>query len=442
MPFVVHRSTSHLLLCVSLLVAARGLRAQDFDGNLRPRTAPDPQIVEANAALEARDYGKAIALLTPLAAANPKDAHILYDLGSAHDALDHTAPAEQSYRAAITDDPKFLDPHVALGLLLARNGRLADGRAELVNVKSIPSDDPQLKGQAFRALARIDEKSRPGDARDELLEALKLTPETPEDTLLGAELAESAEHGSGAAEAAYRKVLATTPNDPAAASELAHLLVKELRGAEAETILEAALKAHPGDPALTVQLGSLYSNEGKIAQAIPLVETLYQAEPKDPNVAHLLAGLYLDTKDFARAEPILATLSAQNPRDTSVADDRARALIQLKRPAEAQHLLAPLVAQPTLFPTPADLGNAAGDLAFAASMNHDPQGALQALQVRATVLSPSAPVLFLTAISYDKLDQKKLAVEAYKQFLAASQGSNPDEEFEARHRIVALEPRK
>ncbi len=156
-------------------------------------------------------------------------------------------------------------------------------------------------------------------------------------------------------------------------------------------------------------------------------------------MGHLLAGLYLDTKNYADAEPLLAGLAAANPRDTGLVDERARALIQLRKFAEAQQILAPLVAQPKVFPTPGDLGNAAGDLAFAASENNDPRAALQALEVRATVLPPSAPVLFLTAISYDKLHQNKLAIEAYKRFLEASKGSNPEEEFSARHRLIALE---
>jgi len=117
-------------------------------------------------------------------------------------------------------------------------------------------------------------------------------------------------------------------------------------------------------------------------------------------------------------------------------------LLHLKRAAEAQQILSRIVAQPGLFPTPADLGNAAGDLAFAASSNNDPTGTLQALEVRAKVLPTSAAVLFLTAISHDKLHHFKSAVEAYKQFLEASKGSNPDEEFEARHRIIALAPMK
>ncbi len=423
-------------------MAAVWLPAQDFDSNVhKPDPAPNPAYAEANAAMQAHDYEKALKLLTPLAEANPKDATVLYDLGAAQDALDQAGPAEGSYRAAIADDGKQVAPRVALGLLLARSDRRDEARTELVAATKVeaPADANDLKAVAYRALARLDEKTRPSDARDELLEALKLSPETPEDTMLGAELAESAAHGAGAAETAYRRVLAAHPDDPGAASELAHLLAKELRADEAEALLVSALKAHPTDPALTVQLATLYSSQNKIAQAIPLVKDLYAANPQDAHVGHLLAGLYLDTKDYADAEPLLAGLAAANPRDTGLVDERARALIQLRKFAEAQQILAPLVAQPKVFPTPGDLGNAAGDLAFAASENNDPRAALQALEVRATVLPPSAPVLFLTAISYDKLHQNKLAIEAYKRFLEASKGSNPEEEFSARHRLIALE---
>jgi hypothetical protein len=64
---------------------------------------------------------------------------------------------------------------------------------------------------------------------------------------------------------------------------------------------------------------------------------------------------------------------------------------------------------------------------------------LQALDARATVLPNTPSVLFLRAISYDSLHQRKLAIEAYRAFLTAAAGKFPDEEFEARHRLIALQ---
>jgi predicted Zn-dependent protease len=404
------------------------------------------QRVAANEALEAHDFPRALKLLAPLAAASPKDALLLYDLGSAQDALDQAGPATQSYRAAITDDPALLAPRVALGLLLARGGQLEEARTEFleavkVETKGQPADN-LLKARAYRALARIDQKPRPADARDELLEALKLSPETPEDTLLAAELAAASSDGAPAAEAQYRRLLAARPNDAAATAALAHLLILQKRQPEAETLLKAAVAANPGDPALTTQLATLYTGQGKFADAVPLLEGLHAANPRDMDVAHFLTNLYLQQRNYAQAEPILAQLALARPTDMSIMADRADALIHLKRYAEAEALLTRAVAQPTRFETPAALGNAAGALAFAASENNDPAEALRALTLRATVLPPSPPMLFLAAISEDKLNHVKLAVQAYKDFLAASNGTLPDQEFEAQHRLVALEHRK
>ena len=54
--------------------------------------------------------------------------------------------------------------------------------------------------------------------------------------------------------------------------------------------------------------------------------------------------------------------------------------------------------------------------------------------------SPSS--LFLAATAHDKLHQVKLASDLYKQFLSVADGKFPDEEWEARHRLITLEHMK
>ena len=355
-------------------------------------------------------------------------------------------PRSRATGAAIADDPKLLEPHVALGLMLAREGHLPEARTELAAATKVETPDSPvtnpLKARAYRALARIDQKARPGEARDELLEALKRSPESSEDTMLAAELAQSASNGAPAAEAEYRRLLAEHPGDPEATAALAHLLTADKRAPEAESLLEAGLAAHPDDPTLTAQLAALYTSESKTEKALPLVQKLQKNNPQNTDIADMLASLYLKAGDYAQAEPILAELSSRRPQDTTLVMDRADALIRLKRYADAQRILTRIVAEPRLFQKPEDLASAAGALAFAASENNDPQGSLQAITVRGTVSSPSATILFLAAIAHDKLNQVKLAEQAYEQFLAAANGTLPDQEFEAKHRLVALEHRK
>ena len=46
---------------------------------------------------------------------------------------------------------------------------------------------------------------------------------------------------------------------------------------------------------------------------------------------------------------------------------------------------------------------------------------------------------FLRAIILDKLRQLKPALEAYRRFLAMSEGKNPDQEFQAKQRVRILQ---
>ena len=149
------KSIRHILLAAALLLSAMPAQAQlpagTTDATQPQSQKEDPLLTQANEALDKHDYPTALKLLTTLTEKNPKDAHLLYDLASTQDALAETpaqtATAEATYRRAIAADPKFFDPHLALGLLLARNGKLAPARAELVQATTLTTDNPLLNGQ-------------------------------------------------------------------------------------------------------------------------------------------------------------------------------------------------------------------------------------------------------------------------------------------------------
>ena len=298
--------------------------------------------------------------------------------------------------------------------------------------------DNALKARAYRALAHLDQTQNPDEARDALLAALKLSPETPDDTLLSAALAEQGSDPA-AAEAAYRRTLANTPNDPAATAALAHLLLSQNKLTEAEPLLTNALAAHPGDAALTSELVSLRVKQQRPADAATLVANLHQQHPADPAIGQLYAHLLAETGDYEQADQVLAPLVQQMPENGPLLDQRADALIHLKRFAEAQHLLETAISHPATFSKPEMMADAAGHLAFAASANNDPAAVLHALSARATVLPQSPSTLFLEATANDKLHRTRQSKELYKQFLSVAGGKFPDEEWEARHRLIALE---
>jgi Flp pilus assembly protein TadD len=433
-------------LFTALLLAASAT-AQNLPAGTReadsssPQDAANAQVRAAESALEGGDYAAAITALKPLAAAQPKNAHILYDLGFAQEHSGDDAAAATSYKAAIAADSTLAEPQIALGLLDARNGRLDAAQSELQSAADLANASPALRGRALRSLAVLDEHADPDASRDELLAALKLTPETPADILLGARLAEQDE-AFPEAESAYRHLLAITPNDPDATAGLAHSLAAQGKAAEAEAVLAAALKTTPADPRLLSQLAAVYGAEGKTEEAIPLIEKLRASDANaaaNPAITRLLAHLYTLTGDHAKAEPLFRSLVDQNPGDPTLLDDLASSLVEQQKFAEAQTLLTKAVAMRSSFPSDAEWGEAAGHLAFAASRNHDPHMTLQALAERATVLPNSPSSLFLEATAHDTLHQNKDAERAYRAFLALAGGKYPDQEFQARHRLIALE---
>jgi tetratricopeptide (TPR) repeat protein len=435
---------SSLLFSVLLLVAIPAhaqLPAGTSDASQPRPPSQDPLRAEANAALDKQDYTTALKLLTTLAEKNPVDAHLLYDLAFAQDALDQTSAADATYRRAIAADANYFEPHLALGLLLARSGKLPEGRIELALATTLPTDNQPLKARAYRALARIDRTSNPSVASDELLSAMKISSETPDDILLSGELAE-ASGDPAAAETAYRRLLAADPSDQEATAALTHILLSQKKPDQAETLLTAALAKDPDNTTLNVQLSSLYDQQNKPAEALPIVEKLHAAHPDDAGLSRLLARLYGRNGQYDKASTLFDALVVASPKDPTLLDDSADAQIHLKKFAEAESLLKRAIAEPSAFPTKDDLGRAASHLAFAASQNSDPTTTLQALDIRATMLPQSPSSLFLAATAHDKLHHTKQARDLYQQFLSVADDKFPDEEWEARHRLLTLEHMK
>jgi Flp pilus assembly protein TadD len=450
--------TLAVTLLLAILLLAPALAAQDFS---HPDSGPAPQaalIQQANDALAASDFPAALKILSGLNSQLPNNPQVLYDLGLTLEALspetttpaapDPKAPtAESYYRQSISANPLFPAAHVALGLLLARTARAREAHSELTAATQLPDAAPALKARAYRALAKLDQQaSNLTAASAELLAALNLTPEAPEDILLSAEIAESAAD-LATAEISYRRYLALPEEtgDPQAIAALAHVLLAQHRTTDAEALLTPALAAHPSDPTLTALLARADLASGdpaKVALATPLLEKLHAANPQDANITRLLARVYLDTDHPDQADPLYATLIAAqgaNP-DPTLLDDRAESLLRLHRPGAAEALLKQATANPAAFPTPSALGAAATHLAFAAAEIDDPATTLQALALRATVLPPSPSALFLQATANDSLHQISKAIELYKQFLAMAGDDFPDQALQARQRLAALAP--
>ncbi len=403
--------------------------------------AASAQIAEAEGLLERGDFAGAEAKLTVLAGSRPKDARVQYDLGFAADHNDHAEVAAKAYTAAIAADDSLAEPKVALGLLDARAGRSQKAKDELLAAANTQTAAAELRGRAFRALATLDDGEDPIGAQNALFAALKLTPETPADVLLGAELSE--QMGEPAlAEAAFRRALTLTPGDAEATAGLAHTLAQQKKLEDADVVVTQGLKEHPGDPRLVAQAVPIYTAENKAAEAIPMMVQLRASDPKfaaNAEMTKVLAHLYETQNDEASAEKLYLELAAKTPDDPALLDDLGSAEVRLEKYPQAQAVLAKAFAMRKEFDDDDAWGETAEHLAFAASKNKDPKTSLTALAARSTVLPDSPSSLFLEAISHDALHQVKEARTSYKAFLAVADGKFPDQEFEAKHRLVALE---
>jgi Putative Zn-dependent protease, contains TPR repeats len=439
-----------LLLLAAALSATAGF-AQESSSSVGPKIegiAPDTadsnaqeisdQLLAAEAAISSSDWKTAETKLNTWLAGHPQDARALFDAGYVADTQNRLDDAAGLYQRAIAANPKSFEAHLSLGLLLARQGKQDEARPEFVTATSLDPGQggPALKARAWRGLAEIDRPS-PGHAGDadaaanELLEALKLSPETPADILLGANLAELSGQYD-VAEKAYRRLLQRDSTSEQANAGMAHLMIAQKKYSDAETFLRAALVKLPDDPTLTAQLATVLAVQDK-AEALPLLQKLHSAHPDDDVVTGMLAEILVIAGDIAGADELYLKLLAASPSDAGLLVSHGQNLLRLGKYPEAVAAFDKA--------TQIDPANSNGwsGLAFAASKINQPAITLHALSMRSKFLPENASTYFLWATSYDTLHQRSQAAAYYHHFLDAAAGKFPNQEWQARQRLQLLE---
>ena len=437
------RRGAGLLVWVGL-VACLGRAALAQPVPLPPGTTGDDQQTQASSpledvetAIEAKKYVLATARLDVYLSAHPADARALFDRGYVEDAQGRTDSAEDWYRKAVAADPKQFEARSALGLLLAAKGDATDTQAGIEQLKAAAELEPNppnstAKAQADRVLARLLKTSDPTGARDALVNALKLTPETPSDTLLAGQIAEAAGDFE-IAEQEYRQALRNDASLSDASADLAHLLITEKRYTDAQPVVEAALRRDPGNAALNAQLAAVLNGEGKPADALVQLQKLHQSQPDSPSITSMLADAYFQAGKLDEADALYQGLLARSPNDPDLLDAHGQILVRQKQLQEAIAVFRKAIG------VRADDIDAWSGIAFADSELHEYKDELTALSMRSKYAPENAASLFLWATAYDNLHQRKPAADYYHRFLTAAQGKFPDQEWQAKHRLVALE---
>ena len=129
-------------------------------------------------------------------------------------------------------------------------------------------------------------------------------------------------------------------------------------------------------------------------------------------------------------------LLAAHANDAELHRRLGEALLPQKKFAEAQReFMLAVKLKP-------DLAEAYGGLAFAAGENKDYPLVIRALDARAKLLPEVSITYFMRASACDHLHDFKNAAVNYRLFLNTANGKYPDYEWKAKHRLIAIEPKK
>lgn len=431
---------TYALACL-LLVATLPTYAQQSTPTVRHHTVQEataessPQVEQAEAAIQKGDYTTAHSLLEKAVASNPDDYLAWFDLGYVYKATSQFDKAIDAYRKSIAARPDVFESNLNLGILLARQGNNAEAAKYLkaaTQLKPTAHVDEGL-ARAWQSLGIVLQDSEPQQALAAFAEAEKLQPDNFEVHFAAGQVLEKQNQLDAAAKE-YETAAALDPKSIEPVVALSVVYTRQQKYAQAEAMLRKLLATDPQNQTVRTQLGRILAAEGKQDEAANELGAGDGKIPDDPHAALELGTLYVKAGKYSEAEALFRSAAQKLPQDAEAHFALGSALMQEKKYPEAQQeLLMTVKLKP-------DLGAAYGNLAVVASENKNYQLAIQALDYRAKLLPETPATYFLRATSYDHLAATKQAVESYQQFLRADAGQQPDMEWKARHRLIALDP--
>jgi tetratricopeptide (TPR) repeat protein len=395
-----------------------------------------PELAQAEVAIEKKDYAAAEGLLKKVVVSQPKNYQAWFDLGFVYNALGRTDDSINAYRLSVSAKPDVFESNLNLGLMLAKNKQPGADEFLRAATKLKPTSHvEQGRATAWLALAHSVQDTSPDEAIDAYQKAAALQPKDSEPHLSAGQLYE-AQNKLAEAEQEYKQALVLDPDSADAVVGLANVYMQGKRFPEAVKYLQKTAAQRPNDPVVHVQLGRVLAAEQKYDDAIPELQMALKLAPNDVAARRDLADVYVNAGKYAEADSLYRALLAAQPNDPELHHQYGQALMKLKKFGEAeQQFLAAVKLKP-------DWGAAYGDLAVAANENQDYPLAIKALDMRAKYL-PEIPFgYFLRATAYDHLRDFHQAAANYHLFLQVANGKYPDQEWQARHRLITIEPKK
>ncbi len=400
---------------------------------------PPPELARAEALIQKQDYAGAEPLLRKVLEGDtgndPANYVAWFELGFVENGLGKRDESIAAYRKSVAAKPDVFESNLNLGLQLAKAGQPEAEQYLLAATQLKPTSHvAEGHARAWISLGHVLEATKPDEAIANYRQASVLQPKDQEPHLAAGLLLEK--QGQFAeAESEYKQALALGPSTDAVTG-LANIYMRGHRLPEAEAELRKLALAHPEDADARVQLGRVLAADGKYDEAIAELQAAQKLAPTDVSLQRDLADLYVIAKKYDQAEAAYRALLVGNANDAALHQSLGKALVEEKKFVEAQKEFE-LAVQ--LKP---DLGTAYGDLAFAASQNKDYPLTLKALDIRLKYMPEEPVTYFLRASAYDHLRDVKRAVLNFHLFLNAAHGKYPEQEWQAKHRLIALEPKK
>ncbi|HVP42331.1 MAG TPA: tetratricopeptide repeat protein [Terriglobales bacterium] len=423
-----------LLLALSLPLGAQ------TEGRHRTRTeavqlGPSALVREAEFAIDRQDYAAAEPKLQQATAEDPKDYRAWFDLGFVYSSTDRKPQAIEAYRRSVELKPDVFESNLNLGVLLAASGSEEAEKYLRAATQLKPVSKPeQGQARAFLALGNFLESKSPTESLRAFQAASQLTPKDPAPHLSAGMLLEK-QGDLLSAEKEFQATVELDPSSTDALAGLANVYMRLKRLPDAETALRSFLRLSPNDVNAHLQLGRVLRELGRASEARAEFEIAAKTAPTDAAVLRELAAADAFDSRFPEAEARYRELLKQQPDDPELRYSLGSVLLKQKRFAEAEEQLLEAVR---LRP---GLADAYGELAVAAAENKHYELAIRALDQRARYLPEMPGTCFLRATSYDNLRAYPQAADAYHRFLELSGGKYPEQEWQARHRLLAIEPK-
>ena len=436
------RIGQHLALAAMLLSAAASYATQQSGQTVRHHRVEEPaeealapEVEQAEAALQKQDYATAEILLKKAIAANQADYRAWFDLGFVYNQTKRPDDAIAAYGNSVALKSDVFESNLNLGIVLARQGNKDEAAKYLKAATQLTPTAHADEGlaRAWLSLGLVVEASDPQQARTDYAAAAKLNPKDAEPHLSAGALLER-QNKLDDATREYRAALEIDSKSTDAITGLANVYSKQKKLPDAEALLRRLLELDPGNEAARLQLGRVLAAEGKNDEAAPLLNSAKAATTGDPQAALDLGTVYVKAGNLTAAEEQFRIAVQGLPQDAEAHFALGSVLMQEKKYPEAQQeLLTAVKLKP-------DAGEVYGNLAVVAAENKDYALAIQVLDTRAKYMPEIPATYFLRATSYDNLKRMAKAVENYKQFLATDGGKMPNQEWQARHRLMAIDP--